>query len=214
MLILGHRGDRQKFEDNSIEGIASAFGRGADGVEIDVYFKPEKGIYLVHPYLHDQDKEYPKLEEVFEKFRAKGLIQIELKFLEVDGLEVIKQLVERYHVENYVLTSSVFPLLKYTREVFPKAKINLLATRLIEDWWTEDFGNYFLLSYLKLTGADAVDTGYPNFWTKKKVEYFHDRGFRVCGHLSTDTKEELKKSTTLNLDACTADNLNILRWRK
>lgn len=213
MLILGHRGDRQKFGDNTIEGIASAFKRGADGVEIDVYYKPETGIYLVHPYLHDPKKNYPKLDEIFDKFGNKGLIQIEIKFLEMEGLNIIKKLIKKYDIQNYVLTSSVFPLLKYIRGKFPKARINLLANRLAEEWWTEEFGNYFLELYLKLTGADAIDMGYPDFWTKQRVKYFHERGYRTCGHILTSKKEELEKFSGLGLDSCTADNLDILKWR-
>ena len=214
MLILGHRGDRQKFDDNSIKGISSAFERGADGVEIDVHFKPGKGIYLVHPYLHDPMKVYPKLDEVFEKFRDKGLLQIEIKFLEIKGLETLKKLIKRYNVSNYVLTSSIFPMLRYISEVFPKSKINLLSTQLIEEWWTYDFGNYFLFSYLKLAGANGIDTGYPDFWTKKRVDYFHNYGVRTSGHLATVSKEELENALSCGLDTCTADNLDILKWRK
>ena len=214
MLIIGHRGDRREFEDNTIEGIASAFKRGADGVEIDVYFRSEKGVYMVHPYLHDIKKEYPKLDEVFEIFGDKGLIQIEIKFLELDGLDCIKKLVEKHNIENYVLTSSIFPLLKHVRDVFPDGKINLLATRLIEDWWTKDFGNYFLLNYLELTGADGLDTGKQGFWTKERVSFFHNKGFRCSGHLVAATKGEWHNNSRLGLDACTADNLDILKWRK
>ena len=211
MLILGHRGDRQRFPDNTMKGIASAFGRGADGVEIDVYYQPNKGIYLVHPYLHDRQKEYPNLEEVVKKFGNKGLIQIEVKFLEVEGLALIKKIVDRYKPKDVVLSSSVFPMLKYIKDTFPEGKINLLSSNLIEDWWTEEFGNYFLSSYAKLTGANGIDTGNPGFWTKKRVEWFHKNGFRVSGHLSTDTKEEYQQLLKLGIDTCTADKLDILK---
>lgn len=213
MLVLGHRGDRQRFPDNTLEGIASAFERGADGVEIDVYYQSDRGIYLVHPYLHDRNKEYPNLEEVIKRFGKKGLLQVEVKFLETEGLKVIKDLVKKYKLKNIVLTSGVFPMLKYIRDTFPKEKINLLSSNLIEDWWTEEFGNYFLSSYAKLAGAGGIDTGYPGFWTKKRVEWFHKNGFRVSGHLSTDTKEEYQQLLKLGIDICTADKLDILKWK-
>jgi hypothetical protein len=84
---------------------------------------------------------------------------------------------------------------------------------LIQDWWTEEFGNYFLYNYAKLTGADGIDTGNPGFWTKKRVEWFHENGFRVGGHLSTDTKEEYQQLLKLGMDTCTADKLDILKWK-
>jgi len=195
MFILGHRGDRQRFPDNTIEGIASAFRLGADGVEIDVFYKPSKGVYLVHPYLHDQSKEYPNLEEILEKFGDKGLLQIEIKSLEAESLEEIKKLIDKHKVKNFVLSSSIFPLLRYMRELFSDSKINLLSNRLIEDWWTYDFGNNFLLNYAKLTGADGIDTGNPGFWTKERVKFFHEKGLRVSGFLSTDTKEEYDQTS-------------------
>ena len=213
MLVIGHRGDRQRFPDNTIEGIASALERGADGVEIDVYYQPNKGVYLVHPYLHDRKKEYPNLEDVIKRFGNKGLLQIEVKFLEIEGLTVIKRLIKKHKVKDFVLTSSVFPMLRYIRDIFPKNKMNLLSSNLIEDWWTEDFGNYFLSSYAKLAGADGIDTGNSGFWTKKRVEFFHNNGFRVSGHLSTDTKEEYQQLLKLGMDTCTADNLDILKWK-
>lgn len=213
MLILGHRGDRQRFPDNTLEGIANAFELGADGVEIDVYYQPDKGIYLVHPYLHDKSKDYPKLEEVFKKFGNKELLQIEIKFLEKEGLTIIKKLIKKYQILNFVLSSSIFPMLKYIRDIFPNDKINLLSSNLIEDWWTEEFGNYFLSSYARLAGADGIDTGKPGFWNQKRVEWFHKKGFRVSGHLSTDTKEEYQQLLKLGMDTCTADKLDILKWK-
>jgi hypothetical protein len=122
-------------------------------------------------------------------------------------------LIEKYDIQNFVLTTSIFPMLSYIRDTFPKDKINILSSNLIEDWWTEEFGNYFLSSYAKLAGADGIDTGKPKFWTQKRVKWFHKKGFRVSGHLSTDTNEENQKLSKLGLDTCTADKLDILRWK-
>jgi glycerophosphoryl diester phosphodiesterase len=215
MLIIGHRGDREKYADNTIEGIGSAFERGADGVEFDVYYRPEKGVYLIHPYLHDLSKDYPTLEEVLLKFGNKGRLQIEIKSLEKECVDEVAKLVERYKVTNLELSSSVYPLLPYVREVFPRADVQLIGYRLVEEWWTEDFGNYFLMKYLELTRANVISIGKPeNFWNKNRVEMFHKNGFKVESHLYTDTKEEYENLLEAGVNASTADKLEVLKWRK
>lgn len=211
MLIIGHRGDRQNYDDNTIEGISSAFEKGADGVEFDVYYKPDKGVYLVHPYLHDFNKEYPKLEAVLEQFSKKGRLQIEIKTPEVAAVKAVSNLLKQYDAVDFELTSSVFPLLQYVREIMPEAKIGLIANPLVEDWWTEEFGDYFLMNYLKLTKADGVHIGKPDFWNQERIRKYHEKGFRVCGQLFTDAKEEYEKLVAKGIDSCTADKLDILR---
>lgn len=213
MLIIGHRGDREKFEDNTLEGIESAINRGADGVEIDVYYAPDKGVYLVHPFLHDRNKNYPKLKDVFSKYRNKR-IQVEIKSPEIKVVDEVAKLVDEYKVSNIEITSSVYPLLPYIRSVFPKSDIQLIGYRLVEEWWTEEFGNYFFMKYLELTRANLLSIGKPeNFWNKDRVGLFHKNGFKAGGHLYTDAKEEYEKLVIAGVDECTADNLEVLRWK-
>lgn len=215
MLVIGHRGDRLKFGDNTIEGIASAFERGADGVEIDVYFRPKKGVYLTHKYLHDPGKDYPLLEEVLRKFAKKGRLQIEIKSPELEAVRAVVDLIKKHHIVNYELTSSIYPLVKHMREMLPKAKVGLLAHQLVQDWWTEEFGDNFLTSYLKLTGADGIHIGQPEgFWNKKRVKRFHDMKYRVCAHLPTNSKEDYNKQVSFGIDSSTSDDLDVLKWKQ
>jgi len=215
LFIIGHRGDRKSFEDNSIKGIESAFEKGADGIEIDVYYEPDKGVYLAHRFLHDRSLEYPKLEEVIEKFADKGKIQIEIKPPEVKVTKAVVDLVNKYKLENYEITSSVLPLLKYIRELASKANIGMIIKPyLIENWMTEEFGDYLMMSYLKLTGASTVWLDKPeNFWNKGRVKRFHKKGYKVGSHLPTDSKENYQRLVSLEIDSCTADDLNVLKWR-
>lgn len=104
-------------------------------------------------------------------------------------------------------------MIKYIRDVFLTENINLLSSRLIEEWWTEEFGNYFLSSYAKLAGANGIDTGSPGFWIKRRVDFFHNNGFSASGYLSTDSVDEYQKLLKLGIDVCTADNLDILKKR-
>ena len=47
-LILGHRGQPRKFQENSIEGVTSLVGLGADGYEIDIYLTDAGQLVLFH----------------------------------------------------------------------------------------------------------------------------------------------------------------------
>lgn len=213
--IFGHRGDRKNFNDNTIEGIESAFNKGADGVEIDIYYQPDKGVYLTHKFLHDKSLNYPKLEEVMERFADKGKLQIEIKPPEIEAAKAVIDLVKKYKLKNYEITSSILPLLKYIRELTPKANIGMIAKPyLTEDWMTEEFEDYLMMGYLKLTGASTIWLDKPEYFgSKKRVEKFHKKGYRVGSHLPTDSKEDYERAVSLGIDGCTADDLNVLKWR-
>ena len=47
-LILGHRGQGKKFQENTIEGIKSLIGTGADGFEADVVLTNYGQLVLFH----------------------------------------------------------------------------------------------------------------------------------------------------------------------
>ena len=47
-LILGHRGQPRKFQENTIEGIRSVASLGADGFETDIYLTDYGQLVLFH----------------------------------------------------------------------------------------------------------------------------------------------------------------------
>ena len=47
-LILGHRGQPRKFQENTIEGIKSVAGLGGDGFETDIYLTDYNQLVLFH----------------------------------------------------------------------------------------------------------------------------------------------------------------------
>lgn len=47
-LILGHRGQPRKFQENTIEGIKSVADLGADGFETDIYLTDHNQLVLFH----------------------------------------------------------------------------------------------------------------------------------------------------------------------
>lgn len=47
-LILGHRGQPKKFQENTIEGIKSVADLGGDGFETDIYLTDNNQLVLFH----------------------------------------------------------------------------------------------------------------------------------------------------------------------
>jgi len=215
MLIIGHRGDMDNFPENSIEGISSALEKGTDGVEFDVFYKPGIGVYLQHSFDHDPLQPYPRLTDVFERFSGKGILVIEIKQPETEAVDAVAELIRKYEVPDFEITSCVLPLLSYVHEVLPEARIGMnVRPHLLEKLMTKGLRIYFLINYLKLTGAENIWLSRPrNFWDKDTVSQFHNSGFRVCSQLLTGNKEEFERMLSMGIDACTADNLNVLQWR-
>jgi glycerophosphoryl diester phosphodiesterase len=215
MLILGHRGDRKKFPDNTLEGLQSAFDRGADGVEFDVHWQKDKGVYLNHPYIHKENKDFPLLGQVLEKFGNKGRLEIEIKTPDIEAAIAVADLIKQHQPQDFEVTSSIYPLLRSIREILPEAEVGLIANSLPQNWWTEEFGNYFLESYLKLTGAQHLHLGgIKGFWTKNRINWFHEKDYQVSAHLFSAEKAEYDKAVLLGFDSCTADDLDIIQVRR
>lgn len=214
-LIIAHRGDKKRYKDNTIKAIESAFKRGADGVEVDVHYTQKKGVYLVHDYFHDKNKKYPTLEKVIKKFSNKGKIQIEIKTPTYNTVKAVKKIINKYKPANFEITTSIIALLPYIKKEFPKEKVGIIGNYLVQDWWTDKFSTKFLLEYLKLTEVSGIHIGTPkDFWSKKKVEIFQQKGYRVYSHLKTDSKKDFQRVINLNIDGCTVDNLDVLKWRE
>lgn len=215
-IILGHRGDRQSFKDNSLDGIKSAFDKGADGVEIDVFFRPDIGVYLEHRYIHDPAIERPKLEDVLINFAEKGKIQIDIKPPDSNAVKAVAELIKKYKVENYEITSKILPLLIYVREELPNALIGMLVPKqFVEKWMDEDIKDYMLMGHLNLARANSVWLSKPEgFWTEDRVKKYQNNGFRVNSHLKSSSKKKYQEIVALNINSCTADNLDVLKHRR
>lgn len=130
-LILGHRGYRKKFPENSLLAFSKAYEYGADGIECDVQ-KSADGVYFV---FHDVDFErmtgytgdiehensvkiktldagegqsIPDLESFLDSLPSEKLINIELKeeTLQVRDCHIIIDKLNAKKLKNNILISS------------------------------------------------------------------------------------------------------------
>ena len=134
-LLISHRGDTSSASENTMEAFTSAFAKGAQGIEFDVQLNDQGEIIIVHHYLYDKFSHYPRLEDVLQQFGQKGLLEIELKGLEIELVEKVAALIGKYQPKQYSLTSNILPLLPVVRQYFPKADIGaIIKPYFIEDW--------------------------------------------------------------------------------
>jgi glycerophosphoryl diester phosphodiesterase len=216
MKIIGHRGDRKYFDDNTIEGFESAFSKGADGVEFDVHYKPGYGVYVNHKFLYDPNRKYPFFEDVVRLFKDSGKLQIEIKTPRLDAVNEVCKIIKETNLSNFEITSSVLPLLSHVRKQVPHAVIGMIIKPyLIEDWMSEDFRDELMMGYFELTGANSIWLDKPeNFWNKVRVNKYHSMGYKVNSHLCDDNEKIYNELSGMDIDSCTADDLQVVRFKK
>lgn len=209
-LLIAHRGDTKNYPENTLESFASAFQKGADGIEFDVHLDDKDQMIVVHNYLHDRTQNYPLLSTVLERFKNNGLLEIELKSFNPVCISKVKELIEYHSVNNYKLTTSIQPLVHHMRELFPTADIGLIFRRwLLEPWMTEEFICDWVLAHLQLSGANYLHLDLDQY-TFRLAKYTHSHGYKLHSHLKTASLQDLKKVHDLGIDTCTFDDIDIL----
>lgn len=209
-LFLAHRGDTKNFPENTLESFTSAFEKGADGIELDVHLSNNQEVIVVHNYSYDKNQEYPLLSTVFEQFKDKGLLEIELKSFDLNCITAVKTLIDLYQVDNFKLTTSIQPLIHHLRAAFPTADIGVIFRRwLLEEWMTEEFICDWTLAHLELSGANYLHLDLDQC-TLELVNRLHQEGFKAHTHLKTANRQELEKMLALGVDTCTFDDIDVL----
>jgi len=209
--LIAHRGDTVNFPENTIEAFASAFDKGADGVEMDVYLHENDEVVVVHPWLHDRSKTYPLLSEVIEQFAKRGTLEIELKSFDLRCIEKVAELIRQYEVTNYEITSSILPLLSYVKDVLPEAKTGMIFKPYhLEDWMTPTVVLDYLSGYMELARCDVLHLNLE-LYTPELVMELHKRNYILHTHLKSADSEIFNKVKELGLDQCTFDDIAILK---
>lgn len=215
-FLIAHRGDRVNFPENSIEGFESAFSKGADGIELDVQLKADE-LILVHNYFIDPNIKYPTLQQVFDKFKSQGRIEIEIKSFSEDILNPLRQIIEQNGVINFELTSSVLPLISQMRLKFPTASIGAIFTAAdFEPWMDEKFIERKVIELMTLMNANIAHVGQLpiDHLTQNFVESLHANNIKVHGHIKKiDMKQQIKSYMNLKnlgVDQCTFDDIHLL----
>jgi len=211
-LLIAHRGNTSDFPENTTEAFASAFEKGADGIELDVHLNSRSQVIVVHHYTHDPNGNYPLLSEVLESFSDKGRLEIEIKSLDSECVLQIKKLIDHFQPPDYALTSSIQPLLPIIRQQFPKALIGLIFRRwLIEDWMPADFVPTWIIGHLKLTGANVIHLDLDQY-SEELVHALKKAGYLTHSHLKTGSQKDWGAVIQLGIDQCTFDDIELLKY--
>jgi glycerophosphoryl diester phosphodiesterase len=209
-LLIAHRGDTEKFPENTMEAFQSAFDRGADGIEFDVHCHKGGDVVIVHDYTHDENLVYPSLEEVLSTFSSKGRMEIEIKAFEEECVLQAAEIVHRIKPQDYEVTSSEIPLIPVIRKLFPDALVGLLFKPcLIEEWMPVCHIHRMLLGYMKLLGTNILHLGLEHY-SEELVELMHANGYRTHTHLGKENTEAYNKVVEFGIDQCTIDDFSVL----
>jgi glycerophosphoryl diester phosphodiesterase len=176
-IILGHRGACAHAPENTLEAFQLAFEQGADGIELDAKLSADGEIVVIHDATVDRTTNghgrvaahsladlraleagsffsekfrgarIPTLNEVFESFGKKGLINVELTnyYAGRDDLaEKVCSLIKRHALQDYIILSSFFGYnLKKAAMLLPDVPRGLLALDGWKGIWARSFGFMF-----------------------------------------------------------------------
>ena len=213
-LLIAHRGDTEKYSENTLEAFQSAFNRGADGIEFDVQYHEGGDVVIVHDYTHDENLVYPTLEQVLTRFSSKGRMEIEIKALEEECVLQAAKIIHRITPRNYEVTSSEIPLIPVIRKYFPDTLVGLLfRSCLIEDWMPVSHIHRMLLGYMRLSGANVLHLSLAHY-SKELVALMHANGYRTHTHLGKENSKEYAKIIEFGIDQCTFDDFSIVAFAK
>lgn len=212
-LLIAHRGDTVNFPENTIAAFHSAFEKGAKGIELDVQFYHNQ-LIVVHDYLFDNNKTYPKLSEVLNLFSGKGRLEIEVKSMDLDFLIPLQNLLKNHKNRDIEITTSVFPITNYLSAGFPNYPLGIIFhEKDFENWMTGDFKIEKITKFMKLCKARRAHLPHKEI-NESVVNGCHTNGFGVHGHIYRQSiKEQLRLYNdyiTLGIDQCTFDDINLL----
>ena len=217
-LLIAHRGDTISFPENTLEGFLSAFEKGADGVELDIHFYNNE-IIVVHNYLFDGSKSYPRLEDILKRIHLKGRIEIEIKEFDTKILQPLKKVLSKFPHADFELTTSEIPLAPYIKEQFSQIPFGLiLQDFFFQDWMAQEFVEQKLIGWGKLTKADRLHIPLKileRFGQDILVGKLHTAGFIVHSHIfnTEEQNDSFIKISKWNVDQCTFDNIDGLNLK-
>jgi len=209
-LFIAHKGDTVNHKENTVEAFVGALDKGADDVEMDVHLSDSGEIIVVHDYLYDRSRSYPRLDEVLKEVGTRGRVEVEIKELEEKALDTIRTVIDRYRVLDLEVTTSVQPLMPKIAFVFPEVHRGLIFRRhLIEDWMPEEFRIKWILAHMKLSGANVLHMDI-DLYTAGIIAALRDNGITTHTHLKKTDNGLLAKVRELGIDQFTFDDIELL----
>jgi glycerophosphoryl diester phosphodiesterase len=213
-LLIAHRGDTVNFAENTIQAFQSAFDYGADGIELDIQFY-NNDLIVVHDYLFDRNKNYPKLIKVLEKFIEKGRIEIEIKDMELDFLPKLKQTLSKFKLDNIELTSGVFPIFSYLNQEIPSiSKGVIFHPYYFEAWMSREFIERKVINFVKLMKANVAHLPWLNI-NANFVKASHQNNIKIHTHIykqkMSDQVKQYQQMATPEVDQYTFDDISLIK---
>jgi glycerophosphoryl diester phosphodiesterase len=190
MKIMGHRGARNEFAENTLGSIQIALNAGISAIEIDIHLSKDNEMMVIHDDTLDRTtngtgtvlshtlnelkkldagkgQEIPTLAEVINLVRDKVLLFIEIK---ADNCEKkVVSLLESENYSNFIIKSFNHRYLKKIKELNSEIKTAALIHALPVD----------PAHMVKACGADMLSLSL-HFLDKKVVELCHEEDLLVC----------------------------------
>jgi glycerophosphoryl diester phosphodiesterase len=189
-LRIAHRGDTINYPENTLEGFASAFEHGAEGVELDVQLRAGK-LVVVHDFLApmldtaDGEPALPTLAEVLDRHSGQGRLQLDIKALDLEFLPPLKALVDQHETADLEIISNIWPIVPAIRETFPTHNLGVIfPMKEFEPWMDEAFVCMKVVKLATLMRGNTVHM-FSRIIEENPavVEACHDSQFKVHGHI-------------------------------
>lgn len=213
--IIAHRGASAHAPENTIAAFQLALDHGADGIELDVMLSKDHQLVVIHDDTVDRTtngsghvkemtlkelqsldagdgQRIPTLEEVFNQFGGRFIINVELKnyasIFDSLPIEVAKR-VKKYQIEESILISSFNPFnLPRFHSRLPDVKLGLLTQPDQAKKWV-----------WRLFHFDALHPYFSDV-DQVLVASLHDRNRKV-NVWTVDASQEISRLAALNVDS-------------
>ena len=234
-LVIGHRGASAHAPENTFASFELAIQNQADAIEFDVKLSADKHVVIIHDSSVDRTtngvgkvahmnlcalqeldagskfaikyagEKIPTLDEVFERFGKRILMNVELTNYSTPFDDLVKKVVEqviKHKVENSVIFSSFLAKnLKLAQSLLPEVPCGLLAYSGWLGYFPRRFGwkKYFQALHPHISDID-----------QDLVHSVHNSGKRI--HVWTVNGENnIIRMLNLNVDGIFTDDPEMLR---
>ena len=196
-MMISHRGATKHFPENTLEAFTAAEELGFEGVELDVIASKDGVLYCSHNYQleqetsssgyihdkpssvldniktgfyshHDNQKNIPRLSDVFDKISSNIRLNIEIKFsgfFDLSTISAFRKFLKQNTIYHNILISSFNPFIVfYSRWFIPSVKTGFL----IESYNMVKWMNFCHPDSLHLR-ADFLDKDLISLCKQKKL---------------------------------------------
>ena len=223
--IIAHRGANAYAPENTIGAFKLALEQGADGIELDVMLSKDGQLVVIHDDSVDrttdgiglvksktleelksldagEGQRIPTLEEVFEQFGGRLIINVELKnYASIfDSLPFkVARLVKNHQLEESVIISSFNPFnLPRFHKKLPEVPVGLLTQPKTAKKWIWRLFDY-----------DALHPHFSDV-VQVLVASLHKRNRKV-NVWTVDEPNEIRRLTGLNVDSIITNDPKLAR---